>query len=101
MPAAAQRIWTSAQQLRGAGVPSAFQKELCSILNAVIRADRHSGAALRPAAVLCRGFNELCITRRKTDAGALPFPPGGRCYRGGALPDEHRAFYKPGVKLGC
>ena len=72
-------------------------QELCSILNGVIRADRASGDALPPAAKLCRGINELCITRRTAKAGELAFPRGGRCFRGGALPDQHRAFFRPGA----
>ena len=48
------------------------RKELCSILNAVIRADRAAWAgALTAAAKLCRGINELCLTRRAKKAELL------------------------------
>ena len=35
----AQRLWTSGHKLQG--VPPAFSKELCSILNEAIREDDH------------------------------------------------------------
>ncbi len=32
------------------------------------------------------------------DAGSLRFPEGGVLWRGGALPDQHQAFYAAGVR---
>ena len=93
--AAAQRLWTSALTL--GGVELEQRRELSSIINAVIRDDR-AGEALASAAIVARGINQLCITRRAPKAESLRFPPGGLCFRGGALPDEHRAFFRPGVK---
>ena len=71
--------------------------EFCSILNEAIREDYADTA--RDAAVLCRSLNELLVTRRAPAAGAAPapFPPGGRCWRGGALPDAHLAWYEARV----
>ena len=88
VPSTSQRIWTSAQRLP----PGSHGAEFCSILNAAIRED-HAGCA-RDTAVLCRSLNELLVTRRAPAAGQpVRFPPGARCWRGGGLPDEHRAWY--------
>ena len=96
VPGACQRLWTSAEKLTG--VAPEFRKELCSILNSAIRDGSRMSDAMPPAATLCRGINELCVTRRVKKADEQEFPAGGRCFRGGALPDEHRSFFKPGVK---
>ena len=44
----AQRLWTSGHKLQG--VPPAFSKELCSILNEAIREDDH-GAPFYPCLI--------------------------------------------------
>eukprot|EP00729_Bicosta_minor_P005202 gene5202-26196_t len=103
VPAAAQRMWTSAQKFRNT-------TELCSIINGAIRSDAE--ALVRPAAKLARGINQLCIARRSeidicSDSGggdassndgtvALKFPPSGLTYRGAILPTCHVAFYTVG-----
>lgn len=78
---AAQRMWTSNKTLRG--------RELCSIINAAIRADCDS-PLLAPVALIVRAINKMCITRLSVLHG---YPADGVCYRGSGLPDEHRAFY--------
>jgi hypothetical protein len=101
LDAAAQRLWTSASQLQGCG--NAHAKEFCSILNGALRGDGESGEALlRPAALLARSINQLCITRRPPGAagkGMAAFPPeGGVSFRGASLPTEHHAWYTVGKK---
>jgi hypothetical protein len=67
--------------------------EFCSILNEAIREDYEDTA--RDAAVLCRSLNQLLVTRRQPVAGqpAMRFPPNATCWRGGGLPEEHKAWY--------
>ena len=67
IPAAAQRLWTSAQQLGGV--------QLCSILNAAIRSQ--DGTQCSHAATIARAINELVVARR-TGGPQPPFPPDAR-----------------------
>jgi serine/threonine protein kinase len=100
VPFAAQRMWTSALKLDG--VPDSHKVELCSMLNAVIRAD--TSALMPHAAVVAHGINALCVSARAptADAGggqALRiFPPAGVCYRGGGFDNAHQGFFDVGVK---
>ena len=108
VPAAAQRMWTSAQKFRR-------MTELCSIINAAIRSDHPM--IIDPTVHLVRGINQLCIARRATTFGsssgavggagggasqpndgvlAIKFPADGITYRGATLPEEHLAFYTVG-----
>ena len=98
VPRLVQRLWTSAQLLgKGdAGVPAAARCELCSVLNAAIRDDHP--AALAAAAPLVRAINSLCVVRGARKEGEARFPPGGVCFRGGGLPDQHRGFFAAGRK---
>eukprot|EP01045_Picozoa_sp_COSAG04_P012309 COSAG04_NODE_823_length_10051_cov_18.357617_7_plen_392_part_00 len=52
LPVAAQRMWTSAQQLR--------EREFCFILNACVREDWNEAAA--PLAKVTRAINKLCVS---------------------------------------
>ena len=52
--------------------------------------------AVQHAAVFARAVNRLRVVRGAADPRALPFPDGGRLWRGGGLPDAHRGFYAVG-----
>ena len=57
------------------------------------RALRDDAPAIMPSlAVLVRGINVLCITRRKP--GEQKLPPSMRTFRGGELPMQHVEFYR-------
>ena len=86
VPAAAQRMWTSALK-----VSDGHQKELCGILNETIRMD--SPECMAQLAIVARAIDQLCVVRRPP--AGLSFPPGGVCWRGGGLPNAHRPFYVP------
>eukprot|EP00906_Rhabdomonas_costata_P037296 RCo052474 len=76
----AQMLWTSARVL--SVDPPEHCKELCFIINAMLRWD--DPELLVPLCVLVRGINQLCVVPRAgTDPTTLPFPPDGQCYRGG------------------
>ena len=95
--AAAQRLWTSTQMLEN--VPQQHHAELCSLINRALRDD---APELMPSlAVLTRGINVLCITRRKPSEQKLP--PAMRTFRGGELPLQHVEFYRQrvGQKYRC
>jgi hypothetical protein len=98
VPALAQRLWTSDEPLvgEGPGGGGAAARELCALLNAALRADDE--ALLRAALPLIRAINSLCVVRGARPERLVRLPPDGRCYRGGGLPDAHRAFFAPGVK---
>jgi hypothetical protein len=89
----AQRIWSSDQKLIGA---AGCELEVCSLLNAAIRADNES--LLRAAMPLIRAINSLCVIRGARPDRLLRFPPEHRCFRGGALPDSWLTFFQAGVK---
>ena len=90
----AQRLWTSGK--KPSGVSARYAKELCSMLNEAIRLDDE--ALLEHAVCLVIAINRLCVVRGVRDDTQLKFPTDGICYRGGALPDEHRAFFTPGTQ---
>ena len=92
--AAAQRLWTSTQKLED--VPPEHHAELCSMINRALRDD--APAIMPSLAVLVRGINVLCITRRKP--GEQKLPTSMRTFRGGELP---MAFYRQrvGQKYRC
>ena len=118
VPAAAQRLWTSDANLQGA--------ELCSMMNAVLRADCGGGNVGGQIPALCRltrAMEQLSVGRLLAEARAEAageageaggagggaggaagddgtlFPPGGSTYRGGGLPDEHKAFFTVGKQF--
>ena len=95
--AAAQRLWTSTQKLED--VPQQHHAELCSMINRALRDDAPS--VMPSLAVLVRGINVLCITRRKP--GDQKLPPAMRTFRGGELPMQHVEFYRQrvGQKYRC
>ena len=86
IPQAAQRLWTSALQLRG--------REFCFILNKAVRGDDEDTAD--PAAVLTRAINLLCVTVGGASRAAAVHPPDYVCYRGGGFDNQFRVFFVPG-----
>ena len=61
--------------------------------------DRNCGTGmLVHAMVLILAINKLCVVRGARSDAALKFPDHGVTYRGGALPDEHQAFFTVGKK---
>lgn len=87
----ALRLYTTAESLHG--------RELCSILNEMLRIDKADHAV-----VLTRALNTFCITDRTLEWGPIRWPsleppaaPGGRTWRGGGLPACYRAFYESNV----
>jgi hypothetical protein len=85
--AAAQRLWTSTQRLED--VPPQHYVELCSMINRALRDD--APEVMPSLAVMVRGINVMCITRRKPSEQKLP--PAMRTFRGGELPMQHVEFY--------
>jgi hypothetical protein len=75
---AAGRIWTSPKRME--------EREFCFILNEVIREDIEE--PMRHAVCITRAINLLlvCDAAKKPRAVSM-------VYRGGGLPDEHRAFF--------
>jgi hypothetical protein len=56
------------------------------------------------AALLSRGINEQCVSRRAAGGGGggaagATHPADDKCYRGGGFLDEHRGFFTPGKKF--
>ena len=91
IPQAAQRMWTSALQLRG--------REFCFILNAAVRSD--DPELVEATAQLTRAINKLCVTAGSAHAppgrqvGAT-HPPENLCFRGGGFDDRYRSFFVKG-----
>jgi hypothetical protein len=77
-----QRMWTSTLTLRN--------REFCSILNCIARADEQALATA--LAGLARGINRLCVSVPPRP----PFPQGDTCYRGGGFDDRYRSFFVSG-----
>ena len=78
----AQRMWTSALQLRG--------REFCFIINDVVRDDELA----RPLAKVSRAINQLCVTAGRETAAE--HPPDFVCYRGAGFDDRYRSFFVAG-----
>jgi ADP-ribosylation factor protein 1 len=85
IPDAAQRLWTSALQLRG--------REFCFILNYAVRGDEKD--LVDHVAVMARAMNLLCVTAGPAREVAI-HPPDNVCYRGGGFEDNYRSFYVQG-----
>jgi hypothetical protein len=88
LPVAAQRMWTSALQLR--------DREFCFILNACVRHDWKEAAA--PLAKVTRAINQLCVTAGVTGHAAV-HPPDNVCFRGGGFDSQFRGFFVQGRKF--
>ena len=58
-----------------------------------------SPSVMCDVASFVRATNQLCIAQGARDQANLVFPPDGVLWRGGSLPDDHRAFFMPGVKF--
>ena len=71
----AQRMWTSALQLRG--------REFCFILNYFLREDSPTLAGT--LGKIARAINQLCVTANR--ATAAVHPPDFVCYRGAGFDD--------------
>ena len=111
---AAQYLWTSAQRMTkrapsastlhaaaaAATTPSQPDSlELCSVINAAIRADEPK--QIIHVVTIVRGINKLCVTQNRegTEWGAsMPFPKGGLCYRGTGFDNKFRGFFTIGKK---
>lgn len=91
VPIAAQRLWTSA-------VRNCADQELCGLINLATRTAVPQNA--RPVALLARAINSKLVTvdreAIKRNAAALEQRPGfnGTCFRGGSLPNIHKAFFE-------
>jgi hypothetical protein len=68
---AAMRIWTSTQQLQGAGVDKALNLEFCSLINRALRED--AADVMPHLVVIVRAINALWIVRR--ESRSLKFLP--------------------------
>jgi hypothetical protein len=78
------RIWTSCEPLRG--------REFCSYLNELVMKDNLPDAQMLCLVKVCRVLNfALCNDARKDK---VPWPESLTLYRGGALPKEHRLWFK-------
>jgi hypothetical protein len=85
VPAACQRLWTSALQLRG--------REFCSILNEAIQVD---DPTISPnVALIVRGINCLTVMR-EVEGLPVNWPIDFKLYRGGGLPYQHSFFFTVG-----
>ena len=115
---AAQYLWTSAQRMTkrapsadnthgtdngaaaAAAAPSqSHSTELCSVINAAIRADEPK--QIIHVVTIVRGINKLCVTQSREDtvSGArTPFPKGGLCYRGTGFDNKFKDFFTVGKK---
>jgi hypothetical protein len=82
VPAACQRIWTSAKTLHD-------EREFCSILNEAIRSDDE--AVMDDLVRFTKGLNQLCVTRGGK-IKRVEWPDDHKLYRGGGLPVEHQGM---------
>ena len=80
----AQRMWTSALQLRG--------REFCFILNDAVRED--TSALAGTLGKIARAINQLCVTANRETAAV--HPPDLVCYRGAGFDDRYRSFFVAG-----
>lgn len=83
----AEYLWTSGK------THQVFNnRELCSILNAVIRDDVEQ--EVEAAVAFIRGLNSRRIVRMKgASLNEQAFPLNGKTWRGGGFNDEHRPFF--------
>ena len=86
--AAAEYLWTSAKKHAVVN-----NMELCSILNAVIRAD--IAEEIQAATPIFRSLNTRRVHRTSEGANmdAQSYPPEGETWRGGGFCDEFKAFF--------
>jgi len=92
LPSAAQRIWTSAKSI----LDPPCRLEFCSILNRALFSD--SAEAAPHVAVVAQAINKLCIVRGIRDVSKLRFPKDGILWRGSSMTDEHKSFFRKGLK---
>eukprot|EP00668_Euglena_longa_P006795 GGOE01008121.1.p1 GENE.GGOE01008121.1~~GGOE01008121.1.p1 ORF type:complete len:665 (-),score=190.78 GGOE01008121.1:284-2278(-) len=81
---AAARLWTSPRTLD--------KKELCFILNELLREDH--GPLMPLVAIIARAINLLLVGLDRMGMT----PASNVVFRGGGLPDEHRPFFSSGRK---
>jgi len=92
VPAAAMRIWTSAQTTKE------IKTEFCSILNSLIRNDNEG--QMESVVKYCRSLNSLLVNRRSDKAwDEIKWPDDNKLYRGGGFPDHHKSFFQEGKKF--
>jgi hypothetical protein len=61
VPYVAQRMWTSAQVVESPGVPLEHRRELCSIINAVLREDKKEVVCHCAHLVRCVHTRAVCV----------------------------------------
>ncbi len=83
----AQRMWTSALQLRG--------KEFCFMLNDAVRDD--TPALAGTLGKIARAINQLCVTADRETAAV--HPPNFVCYRGAGFDEAYRSFFVAGRRF--
>jgi hypothetical protein len=88
---AAERLWTSAVELKTAGDGRDF--EFCFIFSQLLREDPAS--LTRSCAIIARALNMNLVAGR---TGSAVFPPNGECWRGGGFDEQHRGFFTAGKK---
>jgi len=84
----AMKLWVSTLQFRG--------KELCSLVNAAIRGDKHP--ALKPAVQILLAMQPLHLEKKWPAPSREWWPADGRVYRGGWIPDCHKSFFSEGTQ---
>ena len=83
----AQRMWTSALQLRG--------REFCFMLNDAVRDD--APALAGTLGKIARAINQLCVTADRQTAAV--HPPDFVCYRGAGFDEAYRSFFVAGRRF--
>mmetsp|Transcript_82880 Transcript_82880/g.222304 ORF Transcript_82880/g.222304 Transcript_82880/m.222304 type:complete len:210 (-) Transcript_82880:222-851(-) len=76
-------------------------RELCSIINQCLRED--DAELLVDLMPVVRAINQLCVVQgekreNQPQIQAHQWPSSGKCFRGGSLPEEHKAFFSEGLK---
>ena len=85
----AEYLWTSAKSHK-----IVQGKELCSVLNAVIRDDVEN--EIKAAILFFRSINTRCVRRNSTGASMSEqsYPPNGETWRGGGFRQQYRSFFQ-------
>lgn len=95
VPAACQRLWTSAKKFTDG-------REFCSIINEAIRLDDE--VVMKDLAKFTKGINKLCVIRPENpemQQAKVQWPKDRILYRGGGLPNAHQGVCNCVVFLNC